>query len=176
MKLEIGTRLDTRDEFGKWLVGEIVKFEDGVVEIAFDGWDERWNEKIRVISSESLTRMAPLHAFTTSGIEEWILEQSPEVFVLVDGEWRATRIIRVDGLQVQVSWDPNGTKPKQKWFHLENQEVMFKSLDDVQTFVDLLLESPTTQKVCGARKARSVYEEFRMRCAEVEMELENFLE
>jgi len=39
----VGAYVDAQDTQNTWMIAQIVKIKDGVMEVNFDGWSQKWN-------------------------------------------------------------------------------------------------------------------------------------
>lgn len=131
---------DVRDEFGKWVPGEITPLErmKNKVHVHFVNWHSNWD-----LIMDSLTdadRFAPHGTYTKEAKE--VCEFKKSDFVLVvrrkpaqsAGRWIQAFVRLVDGMQVQVQYTYKGVT-FQYWYHYNQPEI--QSLKDSSRWLNL---------------------------------------
>ena len=58
--LNVGDYVDARDNFAVWRVGKIINIGKNFFDLAFDGWKQKWNERIFINSN----KIAPFRMYT----------------------------------------------------------------------------------------------------------------
>ena len=60
VNLNVGDYVDARDNFGVWRVGKIIDIGKNFFDLHFDGWKQKWNERIFLTSN----KIAPFRMHT----------------------------------------------------------------------------------------------------------------
>lgn len=174
LDLRIGTKFDVRDDLGKWNVGTIsFQRDQDCVEVSYEGWDSRWNEKIPLTMTSY--RLAPFRTYTMErSHNENIPLFIPKFQVLVPFEqrWILATIVGLDHFQVQVELPKGKAK---RWFHLAMHEVKFVNREQIEKFISFALDRLDRWLDCQAIgvKLRSQY---RIQWQQIEQWMENMLE
>mmetsp|Transcript_5479 Transcript_5479/g.7635 ORF Transcript_5479/g.7635 Transcript_5479/m.7635 type:complete len:399 (-) Transcript_5479:167-1363(-) len=131
--------MDVRDEYGKWVLGEITEVQLMVnkVHVHFPGWDPKWD---LILDKEyDCDRFAPAGKY--SEVEESCeFKESDNVLVLrrkpkeASGKWVQGYVRKVRGPQVQVQYTYRGIT-FHYWYHYNQAEI--HTLKDCERWVTL---------------------------------------
>eukprot|EP01083_Nonionella_stella_P140813 432632_1 len=137
-RLSSGDFLDVRDKCGKWLPAQVkmVSIDKRRLFIHYENWDEKWDEWIETCAVDRMAR------FTTKSIRGEGAQNPYHVGDIVDvcpparaprassnKRWTQGRVIRVDGMQVEVDYSrgnapPEGPSHLSFWFHCADQSAL----------------------------------------------------
>jgi len=120
--------MDVRDEFGKWVLGEVTPVEmmKNKVHVHFVGWDTKWDLILHKVNDKDRFAQPGQFSSNLDVCEEF--KPSQNVVILrrkpneARGKWIPGFVRVVDGPQIQVQYSYRGIT-FQYWYHYHQAEV-----------------------------------------------------
>mmetsp|Transcript_18125 Transcript_18125/g.27185 ORF Transcript_18125/g.27185 Transcript_18125/m.27185 type:complete len:459 (-) Transcript_18125:43-1419(-) len=116
---------DVRDEFGKWVKGEVTRLRGSQLHVHFPGWSSKWDAKLDLVRDRD--RLAPEETYTKKGTScRYVIGQNIAVLLRKpkkSSSFVNAKVKSIDGKQFRVVYTYK-EKTYEYWYHQDTAEIL----------------------------------------------------